>query len=300
MLSFNRQRLLGFGALVVLTLIWAYNWIVMKSVLPYINAIDFSSLRTLLGFFILLFILKATGRSIKPTPFVITVLIGFFQTTTMIGFSQLALVVGGAGKVTIMVYTMPFWIAILSVFVLKDKLGALQIFALIVAALGLLLIIQPWSSDNPFLSYVFALASGLCWGIGAVITKWFYTRFAVDTLSLTTWQMGYGSVFLIIFSLASGQHNFVLDAPYLWFALFYNAALATALGWLLWMFILRTMNASVAGLCTLVIPVIAILLSWWLLNERPDNLEFVGIAFIVLGLIFINLRYSKKTAKTRN
>lgn len=288
----TKTKLLGLIALIALTLIWAYTWIVVKSVLHYISAPDFSACRTVFAFFMLLLLLKMTGRSLKPTPFLVTMLIGIFQTTGMIGFSQIALIFGGAGKVTILVYTMPFWIAIFSVFVLKDKLGSLQIIALIIAALGLLCIIQPWNSSNSLLSYFFALCSGLCWGIGAIVAKRLYLTRTVDTLSLTTWQMGYGSIFLVLLSLLIDDHHFS-NEPYLWFAILYTIILATAVAWVLWMFILKTMNASVAGLSTLLIPVLTILLSWWLLNEQPDQLEFIGIFMILIGLICINYRIKK-------
>lgn len=286
-MSLSKTRLLGLIALVILTFIWAYNWIVMKSALIYMSATDFSAYRTVLAFLMLLVVLKISGRSLAPTPFLPTMLIGFFQTTGMIGLAQIALIVGGAGKVTIMVYTMPFWIALLSVFVLKEQLGLLQIIALITAAMGLLCIIQPWNSQNSLLSSFFALLSGLFWGIGAVIAKRFYRNLTIDTLSLTTWQMGYGAIFLVILSLIVADHH-VINAPYLWFALFYTIIPATALAWVLWMYILKTMNTSVAGLSTLLIPVITLFLSWWLLHERPSHFEFLGVFLILLGLVFIN------------
>lgn len=293
----SQSKMLGILALISLTLIWAYTWIVVKKVLYYISAPDFSASRTVLAFTILLVLLKLTGRKLKPTPFLPTFLIGLFQTTGMIGFSQMALLFGGAGKVTIMVYTMPFWIAILSVFVLKDKLSPLKILALVIAALGLLCIIQPWNGNNSLLSSMLAVSSGLSWGIGAVIAKRLYIKTSVDTLSLTTWQMGYGSIFLVILSLIIDDHHF-MNVPYLWFALLYTVILATAIAWILWMFILKNMNASVAGLSTLLIPIITILLSWWLLDERPDTLEFIGISMILLGLFLINYRAKVKQASS--
>ena len=51
-------------------------------------------------------------RYLKPTPFRYTLAIALFQTCGMVGLAQWALISGGAGKVAILSYTMPFWVVI--------------------------------------------------------------------------------------------------------------------------------------------------------------------------------------------
>jgi drug/metabolite transporter (DMT)-like permease len=41
----------------------------------------------------------------------------------------------------------------------------------------------------------------------------------------------------------------------------------------------------VAGLSTLAVPVLSVLLAWWLLGEQPDGAEDAGIALILLALM---------------
>jgi drug/metabolite transporter (DMT)-like permease len=60
----------------------------------------------------------------------------------------------------------------------------------------------------------------------------------------------------------------------------------TALAWLLWMFILSRLPAAVAGVASLLTPVIGVLSAWLQLGERPGALEVVGIAFVVAALVF--------------
>jgi len=104
----------------VLALIWSYNWVVMKSVLQYVGALDFTTLRCALGALLLLVLLPLSGRPLKPPSWRPVLWIGLFQTVGMTGLSQLALVSGDAGKTAVLVYTMPFWVILLAVLFLND------------------------------------------------------------------------------------------------------------------------------------------------------------------------------------
>jgi len=101
-------------ALALLTLIWSYNWIVMKQVLRYSGPFDFSALRYALGTCVLFIALLARGESLRPPPLLQTALIGLAQTAGFQALVQLALVEGGAGRTALLAYTMPFWVVLIA------------------------------------------------------------------------------------------------------------------------------------------------------------------------------------------
>ncbi|MDR0275176.1 MAG: DMT family transporter [Burkholderiaceae bacterium] len=281
----NRNTtLLAVLALIALALIWSYNWIVTKSVLRYVGALDFAALRCVLGALLLLALLPLTGRSLKPPPWRAVLAIGLLQVVGMTGLSQLALVSGDAGKTAVLVYMMPFWVILLAALFLNEKPRPPQYAAGLVAALGLLLVLQPWQWHGNLRASLLALAAGLAWAGGSVVAKRAFRHQAVDLLSLVAWQMTIGAAALAALAAATHQTP-IIWSPYMMLALGYNAVLATALGWGLWLFILRALPAGVAGLSTLVIPVVSVLLAWWLLDERPNLAEGCGIALILLALM---------------
>jgi drug/metabolite transporter (DMT)-like permease len=285
-------------ALVVLALIWSYNWVVTKSVLRYIGALDFAALRCTTGAVLLLTILPLTGRSLKPPPWRPVLGIGLLQAAGMTGLSQLALVAGGAGKTAVLVYTMPFWVMLLAALFLDEKPRRPQYAAAAIAALGLLLVIQPGQWHASLLSSLLAVASGAAWAAGSVVAKQAFRRQPVDLLSLTAWQMVVGAAVLSV--LAAVTHKTaIVWSPYMLLALGYNAALATALGWVLWLFILRTLPAAVAGLSTLMIPVMSVLWALLLLGEKPSLAESGGITLIVLALALLGGLGSSRTTLRR-
>jgi len=280
-------------ALIVLALIWSYNWIVAKSVLRYVAPLDFAALRCVFGALLLLALLPLTGRSLKAPPWRAVLWIGLFQSAGMTGLSQLALMTGGAGKTAVLVYTMPFWVILFAALFLNEKPRRSQYAAALIAAAGLLLVLQPWQWQGTWLSSLLALASGAAWAAGSVIAKRAFRHQAVDLLSLVAWQMAVGAAALSVIALATHTTP-IIWSPYMMLALGFNAVLATALCWSLWLFILRALPAAVAGLSMLIIPVMSVLWAWWRLDEIPDGAEGGGIALILLALLVIGLADSWK------
>ncbi len=268
----------------------------MKSVLQYIGAFDFSALRSVFGAILLFIVLKLRGRKSGMPPLWPALAIGALQTGGMVGFSQWALVVGGAGKVAIITYTMPFWVIILAALFLGERMRKLQYIAILVAAVGLTLVLQPWDFHGSVAAPLLALLSGVSWGASTVVAKRMYARHQVDLLSLTAWQMAFGALLLSVIALCVHEKPIVWS-PYVFAALSYTSILATAFAWVLWMFVLKSLPAGIASLSTLAVPVLGVFFSWWLLNEVPNQPEIVGIVLIVLALAAISLGNRKPKSK---
>lgn len=293
----RRINPLAIGCLIVLTLIWSYSWIMMKQVTQYIGAFDFTALRSICGALVLLLVLRLRGHGMRPTPFGYTLAIALLQTCGMVGLAQWALVSGGAGRVAILSYTMPFWVVIMAAMFLGERLRRLQYAAIVVAAVGLLLVLQPWRLDITSLqSALLALLSGISWGASAIVVKRMYARYpSVDLLALTTWQMVYAAVVMSVVAWLVPQRS-VDWQPYVFWGLGYSAILATALAWSLWLFLLKNLPAGIASLSTLAVPVCGVLFSWWLLGENPGPVEGSGIVLIALALAVISRKPGERRA----
>jgi len=285
----NKNNILALLGLVFIILVWSYNWVVLKSVSPFIAPFDITALRCLLGALVLFFLMRLRGISLKPPPFWPTLLVALLQTCGMNGFSQWALVNGGAGKIAILTYTMPFWVILLAVPLLKERMNKLQYAAIAVAFVGLMLILKPWDLSGSLFSPLLAILAGFSWAASAVVIKLIYRRYpGLNMLSLTVWQMLYGAIVMSFVALSVNSPPIIWNSQVL-MALAYCGILATAIGWAMWSFILKHIPAGIAGISTLPIPIIGVLLSWWLLGERPDNQEWVGIMLIALALVGVNL-----------
>ena len=283
-----KSRNLGAAALVLLAVIWGYHWVVMKIGLSYADPFTFAALRTFLGALSLFLVLIVLRRSLRPQAIGFTIVIGLLQTTGFIGFLMWALQSGGAGKTSVLTYTMPFWLLLMAWAYLGERLRGIQWPAVALALAGLLLVLSPWRLQGAF-SSVLALAGAASWAASAIVVKELQKRQDVDLLSLTTWQMLFGSLPLIVIALLVGNGGPEWSAPFVW-ALAYNVILGNALAFLLWGFALRRLSAGAAGLGTLATPVIGIAAAWLQLGERPTAGEAAGMALIIVALAMVTAR----------
>ena len=269
-------------ALVVLALVWGYTWVTIKiateDASPYVVAAS----RLVIAAAILFALLALTRRSLKPTPFVPTLILGLLQTTGWTLLQTLAVAQAGAGKSAVLGYTMPFWAALLAWPFLGERIAGLRWVALALAALGLAFVVAPLNAHS-FVADGLAVLAGLSWGASAVYAKWLRRRHDVELLSLTTWQMLWGTLPLVVLMLAIG-------GPVRWTGSFvasmaFMSIGGAALGWFLWMFILSRLPAGVAGIASLATPVVGVLAAAIQLHEIPSRSELGGMALIVAALI---------------
>lgn len=264
----------------------------MKQMMLYADPFDFSALRYLGGAVVLFTYLLVSGQSLRMPPLLPTVLVGIAQTTAFQGFAQWALINGGAGKVALFCYSMPFWVTFLAWWWLDEKPSVKQWIAVVIAAIGLLLVIAPWlGMDNPF-SVLLALSGGLAWAVGTVLTKRAFKQHQLSPINFTAWQMLIGALILAVIAWQIPSKPIVWGKEF-WLGLAYSTFLASSLAWVLWSYIVRSLLTSVAGLSSLLVPITVIGLAWLLLSEIPSQLDMVGIALIIVGLLVIRPKATK-------
>lgn len=299
-------------ALVVLSAVWGYGWTTQKIALEYSGPFEFAAQRTFWGAVGLVIVLLWRRRSeaglhattdaprvarparsnptvawTKALPGVLA--LGLLQTTAFIALSTWAVESGGAGKTAVLVYTMPFWVLLFAWPVLGERIRGAQWLAVGFALSGLLLILEPWSLQSEIKPKLLAVLAGLAWALSAIVAKLLRARVDIDLLSLTTWQMWIGAVPLIAIAVVVQEPPIDWTATFI-AALVFNAFVANALAWLLWLYILDTLPAGTAGMGTLAVPVLSVMAAWLQLGERPSGTEAVGMVLIGIALSVISLR----------
>lgn len=289
----RRNERLALLALAGMAFGWGYNWVVMKSVLAYVGPFDFSALRTLFGALVLLAVLAVLRRPMRIRAWPRVALLGVLQTGAFSALIQVALLHGGAGKTSILVYTMPFWVIPMAWVAFGERVRGLQWLALALAAAGLVLILEPWTLHADFVSELLAVSAGLCWALSTIVAKWIKRDHPMDALPLTAWQMLFGAASLCLAAWLVPEKP-IDPVPYFYGALFYNAVIATALAWFLWLFALQHLSAGVASMSALGVPVVGVLAGWLQLGEQPGALELAGMVMIAVALVVVSLRSAEK------
>lgn len=280
-------RISSLGGFALLVLVWAYNWIVSKNALAYVGAFDFAAYRSLVGAATLFVVMLFSKRMAPLPPFGPTLLLGMLQTTGFTLLMTLALVSGGAGKVAVLAFTMPFWTLLWARVFLAEQIVGGQWLAIALAALGLLAILDPLHLHGSMLSKGLAISAGISWAAATVYAKKLRSRIQFDVLTLTGWQMALGTIPLWVACWMVPQRP-LQPEPYFWFSLLYSGVLASGLGWLMWMRLLQHLSAGTASLNALAIPAVAVLAAWLEHGERPAQHELLGMLLVALALVLLS------------
>jgi drug/metabolite transporter (DMT)-like permease len=274
-------------ALGVTVTIWAFSWIVMKLVLRYAGPFDFCALRYGMGAALLFIVLLATHRPLTPPPLAGTIVTGLAQTAAFQGLGQFALTAGGTGRVVLLAYGMPFWAVLLAWLLLGERPLRRHWIGLALAAVGLTFVIAPWKGLGNPVSTAFALLGGMCWALGTVTSKRMFQRHRPDPLTFTAWQMAFGAAALGIVTLLIPQRSIDWSPAFI-AGLAYSVILATSLAWTLWLLVVQRLPTAVAAVSSLAVPVLSVLMAWVVLHEKPTPSEWLGVAFIVAGLVAVS------------
>lgn len=270
-------------ALIVMSLIWGYNWVLVKEAMRLVSPFDFSAIRTIGGGILLLGVLAWKGRPLRPRNVPMTLLVGFLCTTVSVGTATWALVEGGAGKMAILVYAMPFWLILMAWPLLGERPRGLQWPAVALALAGLVLLLEPWNYRGDWFPSTLAVASGLAWAASAVVTKRMDRLGEVDVISLSAWQVLLGGLFLAAVALAVPSEP-IRWTPWMAGAMTYNVVLTSAVAILMWFYVLKILPAGIAGLGSLATPVLGLFFAHALLGERFSFWEGWGGVLIVAAL----------------
>ncbi len=280
------RRRAAFVGLAVLAFVWGYNWVVMKVAVEHAPPFTFAAWRTLGGGIALAIGALVARKPLRPQMPGAFFGIGIFQTAGFVGLVTLAVVTAGAGQVAMLAYTMPLWVSILAWVFLGERMTCLQAIAVLIAFAGVGCMVGPLQGIGP--GEVFAVLAGLAWAIGIVITKRVQHGAGVDLYGLTMWQMLFGGAVLALVALFAHEPRVPWNTPYA-LAIAYNIVFATALAYMLWIFVLDVLPARVASMGTLANPVVGVLAAWVQLGEMPTRVSAIGMGLIVAGLIVLSV-----------
>lgn len=271
-------------ALAAIWLIWGLNWVIMKTANTYFPPILFVTWRFATGALILLAV--AYWRKIplpdkKFLPWII--LTGVLIIVLNNIAAQIGMLSVSAGMAAVLNYTAPLWTAILAHFALNERLTRIKCVGIFMAIVGLYVLMGLQGVDDLGAAFIIILGA-VCMAVSNIVVKLRLSK--NNMIQLTTWQMVFGALTLIIYSslVPQGEINWCLPAV---LCVIYNGALASALAFFLWNYVLTHIEASSASIATLVAPVVGVLGGVFILGE-PFTVQIVlGMALIFAGILIV-------------
>ena len=289
LVSLGDRRWLPYALFAGLVTLWAYNYVVMKVTLQSTTPITHLIIRTTIASLTLFAVLLARGHSLRPQRLADSSKVGLV-TTFLYGLAiTLALVAGAAGRTSVLVFTMPFWVALLSHFLLHEPLSANTRRAMLAGFAGLMLIVAPWQLHGGVLPMLLAVLAGFLWALGSVLTKKAAQGGPLDSLNFSGWQAMIGLLPLMLL-LPFADFAAIHWSPAFVLGMIYSGVFSSAVGWLAWLWLLRRLPASTLSFNALVIPVLTVAMAAWGLGEWPNAGELLGMLLIGAGILLIARR----------
>jgi drug/metabolite transporter (DMT)-like permease len=245
--------------LALLTLVWGTNWPLFPLATREVSVWTFRAVAVTIAGVVLLAVARARGQSLRvprghwPTILVAT---AFYLVLWNIASTYAAILIP-SGQAAILGFTMPLWTALISGLLLGARLHArlLAALALGAAAVGLLM----WRGLEAYaqapLGFFLGLLAGLGWAIGTLILK--RRPIAVPALVLTGWQLLIAAVPTTIGALWLADGRMFWPSWQSVLVIGYIALVPMAIGNAAWFAIVGMLPAQVAGLSSILVPVVA-------------------------------------------
>ncbi len=196
-----------------------------------------------------------------------------------------------ASRLTILLYTAPFWVALLLPLWLKhERLRPLQWVGLSLAFSGVAFALRDsLSSGGSWLGDALSLAAGAAWGLTTVVLR--TTALSrVSAEKLLFYQVGVSAAVLPLVAGAMGE-SFTLDYSLLgWSSLVLQAALGAFVTFLIWMWMISHYPATRVSAFSFLSPLSALVFGalWLGAPINPDLM--LAMAGVGLGIYLVNRR----------
>jgi drug/metabolite transporter, DME family len=238
-----------------------------------------------------LFILGRSALRIAPRDAAVMAIMGIMLALYQVCFFTAISYAGVTIATLVTLCTAPVMVAVLSAIFIRERPDRNTILALVGALTGTILLVGAPASGSAYanilLGVLFALGSGFGYAVLAIAGR----RVAERAHPVQTNAVAFftGALLLLLLTLPSGGP--VLTYPTAgWGLLLYLGLVPTALGYVLFLIGMRTTQATVASIVTLVEPLTATFLAWRLFGEQLGPLGLVGALLLMGALVMLARR----------
>ncbi len=214
-----------------------------------------------------------------------------------ITFNQFLFIIGlsltKASNVSLLAVTIPIFALTVGSFAGFEKLRRLKIIGIILAAVGVIILIDPRNasfSSESTLGDILIILNSLSYGIYVATSKSVIMRNGVFR------SMMWVFLFASIICVPIGAYSFVGLGPStidgsIWLLMIYIAVVATAAPYLLNAYALSHVNPSTVAVFVYLQPLIGFLMAVYFLGEKVDYVFGIATALIFAGVFLVTRRF---------
>jgi drug/metabolite transporter (DMT)-like permease len=282
-------RPLDNATIALLSLIWGSAFLFIDVVVREVPPSTVVAGRLTVAGLLLLAIVAATGRGLPPRrlwPVVLAVaLVNNVAPFTLITWAQEHIPSSLAATLN---STMPLFTFVIAVLAMTERPDALRAAGLAVGFVGAVVLIGPDLGDvsgSGLLADLAVLLASVCYATGTVISRQLMRG---EALSLAAGQHAFGALIAVPVALAvNGAPDFHISAKAAaaWVALGVGP---TAAAYVLFFWLIQRVTATQVSVVSYLIPVVATVLGWLVLDETVGPNLLLGLALVLVGMSGVN------------
>jgi drug/metabolite transporter (DMT)-like permease len=275
--------------LLVLVVLWALNFSIIKIGLAVIPPFGFNALRFPLASLLLGVVLLAVGRLDLPArgdilPIVVLGVIGnlAYQVLFITGMDLTR-----AGNASVLLTTSPIFTALLSARLGHERIRPAAWVGIATVMAGIALVVGSGEDGFRFgadtlRGDLLLVAAAAVWSVYTVGARDPIRRYG--SVRVTAWTLWVGAALLVVVGLPDLMGLERGISPGTWAAVLYAGLLGLGLSYLLWYRGVKVLGNTRTSAFGNLVPVVAILVAWPILGEVPNVWQLVGAGVIIGGV----------------
>lgn len=279
---------------VAIYLIWGFTYVAVRIALrdaaPFTLAFGRAGLATLLLGTVALVRGRPAPRGWRAHAFI--ALVGVLNVSGLAGLMSLGLATVPAGESSLLTYTQPLQVALLSRLMLGERLAGRQLLGLLIGFGGMVVVLLPRLTGgvaNP-VGYAALLLGAFCWALSAVVFRWGGRAASglpkIDVLWLSALQAAYGAVPLFLAGLLLEGLRVRWTFSLLWSGAFVGLG-AAGVANLLWFYLLTQRSATVVAAYVFLVPAFAVVFGGVVLGEPLTLNVALGGLLTLAGIALV-------------
>ena len=276
----------------VLTLVWGTNWMLFPLAVREVSVWTFRAVAMVGAGVMLLAIARARGQSLmlpKPQRLrIVAAALGYLALWNVA--TAYAAVLIPSGQAALLGFTMPLWGAFFSWLIWREPLLGRMRVAMVLGAVGVGLLM--WRSFGAYaqapLGVALGLLAGIGWAAGTLILK--RSGLTVPATVLTGWQLLIAAVPVAIGAIVFAQGPLFMPNWNSVLIIVYITVIPMGLGNVAWFAIVGLLPANVAGLSSIMVPVVAMIAGALVHGEPLGAVQWAAMGCCVGALALVVLK----------
>lgn len=290
MFSENTKIFAGYA---LICLLWGSTWLAIRVGLDSLTPILAAGIRFSLASVLFYTLMKYKKIRVQRDPLSIKLylIMGIFSFVIPFGLVYWAEQFIATGLTSVLFAIFPFIVIMFSrILIPNETIGPFKIIGSVIAFIGIYFIFSDDLSmdvSTDIWGMAAVLVSATMQGVVAVIIKKHGRELNPLTMNLFPVLIA-GIIMIPLGILTEDMSRVVIDYRAI-FSVSYLALFGTVLTFTTYYWLMKRMNLVILSLNSLITPIIAVLLGWFILNESLSMHDLLGTLMVLIGLVLANI-----------